>query len=115
MQVRVVFEIPEKGLNDLFPALPPSARPKHLAYVEWFTPCTVPHRDHGLYTITRSLIGTSRRCSIIPLEHLERSCHLYPQFGPIAPRDWTSSNVLDRCSTFFVNPFSDKYMYKLIY
>lgn len=114
-QVRVIFEIPDKGLNDLFPALPADARPKHLAYVEWFTPFTLPHPDHGLYTITRSLMGTSRRCSIIPLEQIERSCHLYPEFGPVAPREWTSSTVLDLCPSFYVNPFVDKYTYKLIY
>lgn len=99
----------------LFPRLSPSARPHHLAYVEWFTPFTTPRVEHGLYRITRSIRNHARLASIIPVEQLERSCHLYPDFGPIAPRHWTSSTVLDDCPAFFVNSFLDRNTYKILY
>lgn len=115
VQVRVVFKMHERSMAELFPLVTPDCCPKHLAYVEWFTPLTTPHRDHGLYKISRALRQGARLASIIPVEDIERSCHLYPDFGPTAPREWTSSTVLDLCPSFFVNAFSDKFMYKLIY
>ncbi|KAI0749087.1 hypothetical protein C8Q74DRAFT_1212299 [Fomes fomentarius] len=114
-QVRLVFTLPDKALPMLFPRLSPSARPHHLAYVEWFTPFTTPHVEHGLYRITRSTRNHARLASILPVEQLERSCHLYPDFGPIAPRHWTSATVLDDCPAFFVNSFLDRNTYKLLY
>ncbi|KAI1781898.1 hypothetical protein LXA43DRAFT_907374 [Ganoderma leucocontextum] len=113
-QVRVVFKIPEKGMNSLFPKIPPSERPQHLAYVEWFSNFEQsPHPDHGLYKVTRSL--ADRRASIIPIDRIERSCHLFPNFGPVAPREWTSSNVLEKCSTFYLNAYADRDTFMLVY
>ncbi|KAI0762223.1 hypothetical protein C8Q74DRAFT_135973 [Fomes fomentarius] len=114
-QVRVVFKIPFKCLSELFPNCPPTDYPQHLAYVEWFTPLTSTDPDHGLYKIARALRHGSRLASIIPINQLERSCHLFPDFGPVAPRHWSSSTVLDECPAFFVNAFTDRYTYKLIY
>ncbi|KAI0703890.1 hypothetical protein C8T65DRAFT_810535 [Cerioporus squamosus] len=114
-QVRLVFKIPERGMRDLFPHLPSSQRPNHLAYVEWFTPFDDAGVNHGLYKVKRSLRGRARLASIIPVEQLERSCHLFPEYGAVAPREWTSDNVLDKCPAFFVNSFSDRHMYKIVY
>ena len=37
-QIRVVFTIPDKYLDHLFPRMAPAERPpRHLAYVKWFT------------------------------------------------------------------------------
>lgn len=93
----------------------PEQYPQHLAYVEWFTPFTNAHPDHGLYKVSRELRGHDRLASVIPVSSLERSCHLLPDFGPVASREWTSSTVLDECPAFFVNSFADRNMYKLIY
>ena len=100
----------------LFPTLLADQYPSHLAYVEWFTKFTTPGADHGMYKISRALSrDRERRVSIIPIDVFERSCHLIPEFGPVAPRNWTSSNVLDECGSFFVNPFVDRNTYKLLY
>ncbi|KAJ6555889.1 hypothetical protein B0H19DRAFT_947317, partial [Mycena capillaripes] len=40
-----------------------------------------------------------------------RSIHLLPKFGPVAPQDWKSSNVLEKCKLFFANPLTDRHVY----
>lgn len=94
-------------------------RPNRLAYVEWFTLFAQPSVHHGLYKVRRSLRTRDhiqvRLESVVPIEQLERSCHLLPEFGPVACRKWTSQNVLDECPVFYVNAFSDCHMYKLVY
>ncbi|KAI0765857.1 hypothetical protein BD413DRAFT_606037 [Trametes elegans] len=114
-QVRLVFTIPEKAKASLFPRLNAHDLPQHLAYIEWFAPSTpAANPDHGLYKLSRSVRRGSRLCSVIPITQIERSCHLFPDFGAVAPREWTSSNVLERCNSFYLNTFSDRYMYSLI-
>ncbi|TBU39377.1 hypothetical protein BD309DRAFT_1003767 [Dichomitus squalens] len=115
-QVRIVFKIPKKAIPVLFPKLSDAARPYgHLAYVEWFSPFTNPEPDHRMYRVSRDLGGGGERTgSIVVIDDLERSCHLFPDFGPIAPREWTSSTVLELCPSFYVNPYVDRHMFKLI-
>ncbi|KAH9857831.1 hypothetical protein C2E23DRAFT_720065 [Lenzites betulinus] len=114
-QVRVVFKIPKTDLPTLFPRNAGATYPEHLAYVEWFTPFTPdPHPDHGLYKVSRSMRRGARLASIIPVEDIVRSCHLIPDFGAVAPREWTSSTVLEQCSSFYVNSFADRNTYKLL-
>ncbi|KAJ7870322.1 hypothetical protein B0H14DRAFT_3083895 [Mycena olivaceomarginata] len=113
-QVRVVFSIPTHTHNTLFSSgITP---PKHLAYVEWFSPFTShPEPHHLLYKIRRSLKNGARLATIVPVDNIRRSVHLLPKFGPVAPQEWTSSNVLDLCSTFFVNSLSDRHIYTTFY
>ncbi|KAI0366896.1 hypothetical protein BV20DRAFT_1025390 [Pilatotrama ljubarskyi] len=112
-QVRVIFKIPKRAVEALFPDV---VAPEHLAYIEWFTPFTQPHRDHGMYRVSRSRDrqGTNL-ASIIEVAKIRRSCHLFPHFGPTVPRDWTSSDVLDRSPYFWVNPYSDRFMYTITF
>ncbi|KAH7919379.1 hypothetical protein BV22DRAFT_1023101, partial [Leucogyrophana mollusca] len=56
-----------------------------------------------------------RQASVVPVASLRRSIHLIPKFGPVAPREWTSSNVLEQCNTFFVNCFTDRHAYSTIF
>ena len=113
-QVHVIFTIPDRISSTLFSD---GIRPeKYLAYVEWFTDFpSSPDNDTKLYKIRREILGEQRLASIIPVHNICQSVHLYPQFGRAVPEDWTSDNVLEKCSVFYVNPFSDRLSYLSIF
>ncbi|KAI0821718.1 hypothetical protein BC628DRAFT_793206 [Trametes gibbosa] len=113
-QLRLVFQVPAEAKAELFPNNP--SPPEYLAYVEHFTAFT-PHPEpmSGLYQVSRAVRGTSRLASVINIDQIVRSCHLFPRFGAVAPREWTSSNVLESCTTFYVNAFTDRNTYRLVY
>ncbi|KAF9502071.1 hypothetical protein BDN71DRAFT_1378620 [Pleurotus eryngii] len=112
-RIRVVFSLPESSLEVLFND--DIEVSQHLVFVEWFSAFVNPERNHGLFKI-RPLknVDSSPISEVIPLANVRRSAHLYPQFGPFAPVEWTSSTVLDRCDTFFVNMFADCHMYRIV-
>jgi hypothetical protein len=87
-------------------------------YVEWYTNFAQnPDPNHRMYKISvaRDRSNTSGRGigSIVQLSDVVRSVHLFPVFGPFAPIDWTCANVLDQADTFYVNPFTDRHLYRL--
>jgi hypothetical protein len=100
-----VFSLPVDGTQD------PTER---LAYVEWFSKFTLPESDHGMHKLKRSVQAGGRVASIIPVSSIRRSVHLFPKFGQEVPEDWTSDNVLEWCSTFYLNPFVDRNMYFIL-
>ena len=105
-QVRVVFEIPTKIVSEVFRSVDPP--PKHLAYIEWFTPIpATPDPKHGMYRVSRKIENGKRSASVIQVESIIRSIHLILHFGPVKPREWHSFTVLELCNTFYINPFSD--------
>jgi hypothetical protein len=67
-----------------------------------------------MYKVSRRIIDGKQRSSIIPINLIYSSAHLIPAFGPIAPTEWTSSNVLEVASGFYVNSFSDRFSYSTI-
>jgi hypothetical protein len=67
-----------------------------------------------MYQVAHLKDGGQTRSSIIPLTMVESSAHLIPKFGPVAPSEWKSSNVLDLAHKFYVNPFSVRFMYRQI-
>ncbi|KAH9043546.1 hypothetical protein EDB83DRAFT_2227861 [Lactarius deliciosus] len=104
-QVRVVFQIPSKVIRDIFL----NDAPTHLAYIEWFSPLSpTPDANHLMYKVSRLFQGGRRRATVIPVDDIMGSVHLIPRFGRATPQDWNSFSVLERCSTFYVNPFSDR-------
>jgi len=52
-----------------------------------------------------------RQASVIPLSSIISSVHLLPQFGQNSPHNMNSFTVLEKCHSFYVNPFSDMYNY----
>lgn len=109
-QVRVIFSISERSSKKVFYN---GARPsKHLAYIEWFTsfPSSV-HPDTMLYKLSRAQRNDEEVVSIVPINSIRQSVHLFPHFGATVPRDWSSDTVLDKCSTFYLNPFSDRFLH----
>ena len=93
----------------LFPHTPAADWPKHLAYVHWFSNFPrSPDSSHQQFKITQSLApGGGNLASVVPITSIVSSVHLLPKFGEIAPRHWTSSNVLDNAQSFYVNSFGD--------
>lgn len=110
-QVRAIISLPKRKAASLF--RPNRSIPQYLAYVEWFVWMDrAPRDDLSLYRLKRSLdTNGNRLASVIPIQNIRRSVHLYPAFGPAMPAHWTSSNVLDQCSTFYLNPMSDRHAY----
>ena len=104
-QIRVIFTLP-----DSVDGVPP----ERLAYVEWFSPFTLPDDDHRMFKLNRSLEGGERVASIIPISTIRRSAHLFPKFGPSVPEGWSSENVLEKCTTFYLNSFTDRHMYFIL-
>ncbi|KAG1854255.1 hypothetical protein F4604DRAFT_1883347 [Suillus subluteus] len=111
-QVRVVFTLTSHAAAALF--CTPAKAPTHLAYVELFTPFGQPEANHGLYKISCIICNGERLASIIDISDICRSVHLIPKFSPVVPREWTSSTVLELCSSFFVSSFSDRHAYLTI-
>ncbi|KAL0574790.1 hypothetical protein V5O48_007182 [Marasmius crinis-equi] len=117
-RLRLIIGLNKTSLSELFQPDEYELVPPHLAYIEWFTPFTPrPDSVSGLYRIARSADATagSVDASIVPVSDIRRSIHLYPKFGPVAPPEWTSSNVLDQAPHFYVNSFSDRHTYFTIF
>ena len=116
-----MFKLSAKAFEMMFPIKVPC--PSHLAYIEWFTPFErAPGNNHLMHLVKCSLspIGggvPQQKClaSIIPVDSIHRSVHLIPKFGPVAPRSWTSANILEECTTFFVNSLTDRHTYITVY
>ena len=109
-QVRVVFSIAERYSANLF--YNGAKPPKHLAYIEWFTPFPRSVQpDTTLYKLSRAKRGDEEVVSIVPVNSIQQSIHLFPHFGRTVPRNWTTNTVLNDCDTFYLNPFSDRFSY----
>ena len=105
-RVKVIFALSSSVIKATFPAH--VQIPKYLAYVEWFSSfSSSPDNDNMLYKIQKVTYQDRPVASIIPLYNIVRSVHLFPKFPVPIPEDWSSTNILDECETFYVNSFSD--------
>ncbi|KAJ3723812.1 hypothetical protein C8R42DRAFT_719715 [Lentinula raphanica] len=110
-RIRVIFSIPNNRLDTLLPTNVPL--PTHLAYVEWFTKFSrSPEAFSGLYRVKRNVLADGKiAASILPLESIMRSVHLFPKWGGSVPPEWTSESVLDEAPSFTLNVFKDNRSY----
>ena len=110
-QVRVVFEIPNAAIPQVFPS-PDITVPTHLAYVEWFSALsTTPDPRHKMHKVSRLTRRGCQCACIISADSILGSVHLIPRFGHVVPREWNSFTVLEQCETFYINPFKDIHTY----
>lgn len=126
-RLRVIFKLPEKlyvqGQTINRPSTWPSSA---LAYVEWLSPLrSAGHHIHNMYGVSKvssphtpSHGDTVMRPGvIIPLTSIRQSCMLFPSYGPPGNVDplWESENILDTCTSFYVNNWASKYAYQTIW
>ena len=111
-QVRCIFSLPH-AIELWFPGWTGNLLHKHLAYVEWFTTFSRAQKNPNskLFKVSRLMVWGERCVSIIPISLILSSIQLFPKFGPQAPVSWSSSNVLDKATACYVNPFSDRFLY----
>src|SRR5258708_24410853 len=72
---------------------------------------TRPNPRHQMYKVSRSFLNGQRNAGIISVDSIICSVHLFPRFGSAFPREWNSFTVLDKCNSFYINPFTDMYSY----
>jgi hypothetical protein len=96
-QVRVIFTLPRQF----------GTYSRALAYIEWFTPLREPDRSSGLHQLSRSTRRLHRNAAVIHVDEITRPCHLIPKMGQAVDRGWTSANVYESASDFYLNTFID--------
>ena len=64
-----------------------------------------------MYHVKRSIRDGERLVSILPIDRIRRSVSLFPRLGQTIDPTWTSDNILEVCSEFYVNSFSDRHAY----
>jgi hypothetical protein len=93
--IRVIFKLPLQFTSYNHP----------LVYVEWFTPLGRPETLTGMHVVSRSTRFHRRNAAIISADRIVRSCHLVGKCGQKINHDWTTDNVLDLASHFYINPY----------
>jgi len=97
-QVRVIFTLPRQF---------GTYSQRGLAYVEWFTPFREPDPFSGLRQVSRSTRQLRRNAAVVLVDKLVRPCHLIPKMGQSVDPGWTSANVYEVASDFYLNPYID--------
>ncbi|KAG0704055.1 hypothetical protein DFH29DRAFT_849443 [Suillus ampliporus] len=97
-QVRVIFTLPRQF----------GTYSRALAYIEWFTPFRdSPDPSSGLHQVSRSTRRLHRNAAVIHVDEIARPCHLIPRMGRSVDPRWTSANVYELASDFYLNTFID--------
>ena len=107
-----MFQIRKKDVAALLPST--AKQPDYLAHAERFTLFRQMDSNIQLYHVSCSVQHGQCLASMIDVEKIRRSHHLFLNFGPAVLREWKSSDILDRTSSFLVNPFVDRDSYMTI-
>ncbi|KAG1796666.1 uncharacterized protein HD556DRAFT_1431276 [Suillus plorans] len=95
LRVRAIFTLPHQfGVY---------SRP--LAYIEWFTPFREADQTTGLRQVSRSTRCLRRNGAMIHVDEIIRPCHLIPKMGQSVNPMWTSANMYELASEFYLNTF----------
>lgn len=116
-RLRVIFRLPRTVDNNGLPMSAPANWPTDpLAYVQWYTPFRKSPEVHsGMYRVEPSVDSKGvARGSIIALSDIRQTCMLTPGQSTW-DQNWSSINLLDKCSSFVVNNLQSKYAYQTIY
>ena len=65
---------------------------------------TAPEHDSSLYKVSRMVWNGWRVASVIPVESILYSVHLFPHFEQDM-QNWNTFTVLDSCHSFYLNSF----------
>jgi hypothetical protein len=109
--------LPDKVNNRGFLINAPASWPKELlAYITWYTRFkSSPDSVTGMYFVEPAMDSKGRpQGAIIKLSEIRQSCMLVPSRRNW-DESWTSSNILDRCPSFYINNLQTKYAYQSIY
>ncbi|KAH9907686.1 uncharacterized protein B0H18DRAFT_898035 [Fomitopsis serialis] len=122
-RMKVIFALPRKlPVVQGGGSAPPWWPRGPLAYVEWYTRfAPAADSSHLMYSVKKppsSSNGLSQG-KIIPLSQIRQSCQLTPIFpsGPCGtvPDSWSSENMLEMASTFYVNNWGGLYAYQTLW
>ncbi len=94
-RLKVIFELPAEYGRITHP----------LVYLEWYTPFHRVDPGTGLYQVSVSTRNRMPNSVILPANRVLGYCHLAGKCGAAIPVSWTSENVLDKASVFYVNPY----------
>ncbi len=100
-RVRALFELPSCF----------GTFPHPLVYVHWYRPLTSIDPLTGMYRITPSTRNNLPNSEVICLDQIWGTCLLIPQFGSTVPVSWTTGNVLDLGSKYYLNKYLDHHMF----
>jgi hypothetical protein len=92
----VIFELPPQfGMDISGP----------LVYVEWFTPLGLPDLTTGMHVVKRSTRHHNRNSAIVSINDLVCGCHLMAKCGTQVDKSFTTDDVLEKATQFYVNPY----------
>lgn len=74
-----------------------------LVYVEWFTPLGQPDSATGMHVVKRSTRHRRRKSEIVSIDDLVCDCHLMEKCGTQVDGSFTTDDVLEKATQFYLN------------
>ena len=78
-----------------------------LVYIEWFTPIGLPDPTTCMHIVKWSTRLHKRKAEIISINNVVSSCHLMAKCGTQIDQSYTTDDVLEKATTFYLNPYID--------